>query len=186
MLLMGMSHLLDDLLVRGDRTGVDVEFDGSERLEEGFHHTEIDRIGGNILTDWRPRPLAQRIAHVMGAAFVLHRQLVSTLAAIHSLIGIPLAVLLARQAKATHHPSSPHFKKISLTTGNLFTRGSNDKGSIIDKPQEPNASEQKRSVPPDGISYTIRDEHSGTLLRIDSVGVERAKLNRAVIQYLKK
>src|SRR5258708_15973540 len=108
------------------------------------------------------------------------------LTGICSLIGIPLAVLLARQAKANQHQSSPHFKKISLTTRNLFTRGSIDKRSTINKPQEPNASEQKRSVPSDGISYTMRDGHSGILLVKDSVGVERANLNRAVFQYLKK
>src|SRR5260370_25742670 len=109
------------------------------------------------------------------------------LTGICSLIGIPLAVLLARQAKANQHPSSPHyFKKISLTIHNLFTRGSIDKRSKINTPQEPNASEQKRSAPPDGISYTTRDGHSGILLVKDSVGVERANLNRYVFQYLKK
>src|SRR5579864_803749 len=61
----------------------------------------------------------------------------SGISSVCSLIGIPLAIHLARQSKAKQPPLSDHLKKMTYTSHNLFNRGTIDQRSKINKPQEP-------------------------------------------------
>src|SRR5713101_1190522 len=82
-LMMGMRHLIDGLLLGGNSAAVDIQLDGGECLEERFHDGRVDGIPGNMLADGHTIFLAQKVAEIARSPFVLHDQLVSTLATVH-------------------------------------------------------------------------------------------------------
>ena len=50
-LVMGMRHLIDGLLLGGNSAAVDIQLNGGECLEERFHDGGVDGIPRNMLAD---------------------------------------------------------------------------------------------------------------------------------------
>src|SRR5215217_6740864 len=87
----GVPCLLVGLFSLSHGPGVEVELHWRERLEEGIHDYAIDRIGGKELADRSPVLSAQSVAHVVGAALVLHDHFAAALAAVDDTVQERLA-----------------------------------------------------------------------------------------------
>src|SRR6266446_2115541 len=79
MLLMGMHDLVSSCLLGCHRCSIDIQFNGRERLEKGCYHLQINWVCRNILADRDTILLAQVIAEIAGAMFVLHDHFVPAL-----------------------------------------------------------------------------------------------------------
>src|SRR6266699_6425950 len=82
MLLMGARNLGMHGLLSGHCSAIDIQLDGRERQEEAFHHVPIDWICWNRLADRDMILLAQGVAEIARAMFVLHDHFVPALSAV--------------------------------------------------------------------------------------------------------